>query len=196
MKAIRENEARADDDEERAELGYVRELLGIVNGTGRRISAVLQLTYEDLQLEKTNERPYGAIRWPSATDKTGSESVVPIGPRVRAALDRVLQERPGIGRAPIFPAPGDASEPMDRHLAHSWLTRAEDLAELEPQTGSAWHAYRRKWATERKHLPDVDVMEAGGWKSLAALKSAYQQPDEATMLEVVLGAGELREVNQ
>ena len=67
------------------------------------------------------------------------------------------------------------------------------MAGLETQQGSLWHAYRRKWVTERKHLPDVDVAAAGGWKDTESLKTAYQQADEATMLEVVLGAGELRE---
>ena len=34
---------------------------------------------------------------------------------------------------------------------------------------SLWHAYRRGWATSRKHLPDVDVAAAGGWKSTETL---------------------------
>ncbi len=59
--------------------------------------------------------------------------------------------------------------------------------------GGLWHPYRRKWARERKHLPDVDVAAAGGWAELASLKSAYQQTDDATILRVVLGGGELRE---
>ena len=70
----------------------------------------------------------------------------------------------------------------------------ERLAKLEPHEGSLWHAYRRKWASERKHLPDVDVAKAGGWNSLESLKTAYQQADEGTMLQVVLEAGKLREV--
>ena len=64
---------------------------------------------------------------------------------------------------------------------------------VEPQHGSLWHAYRRKWATERKHLPDIDVAEAGGWADTQALKRSYQQADADTMLEVVVGASELRE---
>jgi len=48
-------------------------------------------------------------------------------------------------------------------------------------------------STERKHLPDVDVAAAGGWAELTSLKTAYQQADDATMLRVVLGGGELRE---
>ena len=71
----------------------------------------------------------------------------------------------------------------------------EEVAELEaPQEGSPWHAYRRKWASERKHLPDVDVAKAGGWNSLERLKTAYQQADKATMLRVEMEAGEPREV--
>ena len=71
--------------------------------------------------------------------------------------------------------------------------KAEKLAEIPKQDGSLWHACRRKWATERKHLPDVDVAAAGGWKETTSLKRCYQQSAEATMLDVVLGGGELRE---
>jgi len=42
----------------------------------------------------------------------------------------------------------------------------------------------RKWATDRKPFPDVDVMRAGGWKSVAALKR-YQQSDSEAVLAVV-----------
>ena len=69
----------------------------------------------------------------------------------------------------------------------------EQLAGLERQRGSRWHAYRRKWATERKRLRDVDVAAAGAWASLEALKQSYQQADQDTILQVVLGGGELRE---
>ena len=169
---------------------YLSELLDIVNGTGRRISAVCKLTYEDLRLD---QGPHGSVRWPAHTDKTGRETIVAISPDVRKAVDRILRERPGIGSAPLFPSPEDAQKPITRHLADKWLRKGEELADLEPQKGSLWHAYRRKWATERKHLPDVDVAAAGGWKTVQTLKSAYQQADAETMLRVVLEAGELRE---
>ena len=169
---------------------HLSEILDIVGGTGRRLSAVLQLRYEDLALQ---DGPYGAIRWPATTDKTGKETVVPIGPDVRAAIDRILQERPGIGKAYLFPAPGDITKPVSRHLAAKWLQQAEKLAGLEKLDGSLWHAYRRRWATERKHLPDVDVAAAGGWANPNTLRLVYQQADQETMLHVVLQRGELRE---
>ena len=119
---------------------------------------------------------------------------MPIGPGARRALDRVLAERPGIGTAPLFPSPEDAGKPTSRHLADKWLREAERLAKLEPQTGSLWHAYRRRWATVRKHLPVQDVARAGGWKSHGVVQDIYTQADGETTLRVVLDAGEVREV--
>ena len=105
-----------------------------------------------------------------------------------------MRDRPGIGSAPIFPAPGDPSKPVSRYMADRWLRRAEKLARLESQEGSLWHAYRRAWVTKRKHLPDVDVAAAGGWSDTRSLKTAYQQVDSETMLRVVTEPAELREV--
>ena len=48
-------------------------------------------------------------------------------------------------------------------------------------------------ATARKHLPDADLQASGGWKNITSLKTAYQQPDPATLYEVVSAAKELRE---
>jgi hypothetical protein len=48
-----------------------------------------------------------------------------------------------------------------------------------------WHPYRRLWAVERKHLPDVDVARAGGWRDLTTMKRSYQQADPITTLRVV-----------
>ena len=149
-----------------------------------------QLQYEDLKLD---EKPFGTIRWRADADKTGRETSVPIAEAVRRAIDRVLAERPGVGAAYLFPSPIDPQRPVRRELAADWLQRAEKLAGVPRLKGGQWHAYRRKWATERKHLPDVDVAAAGGWSELSSLKRAYQCTDAETMLRVVLEAGELRE---
>jgi hypothetical protein len=77
--------------------------------------------------------------------------------------------------------------------AAKWLLVAERIAELPKLRGGVWHPYRRKWATARKGLPLADVAQAGGWKSQETLARCYQQPDDATMLTVVLGGVELRE---
>ena len=67
-------------------------------------------------------------------------------------------------------------------------------AKPTPQDRSLRHAYRRRWAAERKRLSDVEVAAAGGWKTVEPSKTAYQQADPETMLLVVLGAVELRDV--
>jgi len=169
---------------------YLSELVDIVNGTGRRISAVLRLRYEDLRLDA---EPYGAICWPADTDKQGKEWLVPISPTVRGAIDRVVLERPGLGAAFLFPSPKDRGQPVTYERVRAWLEKAERLAGLPKLRGSMWHAFRRKWATERKHLSVSDVARAGGWSNVATLQRCYQQPDEETMLEVVLAACEVRE---
>ena len=89
----------------------------------------------------------------------GHETVAPLDPITRKASDRILCERPGIGAAPLFPSPENPAVAMTRHLADKWLRKAEKLAGLEKQKGSLWHAYRRKWATERKHRGSDRGME-------------------------------------
>ena len=151
------------------------------------------MRYEDLRLARTSSAPHGAIRWPSSTDKECREWIAPIDARVRAALDRILGERLGIGAAYLFPSPRDATQPLDYGLASDWLRRAEKLAGLAKLERGIWHPYRRKWATARKHLPLADVAAAGGGQGTQRLTKCYQQPDYATMLTVVLSGAELRE---
>lgn len=158
------------------------EVLDLAHGTGRRISAICSLRYEDLRL---NDGPHGSILWPAETDKIKRSWLVPMSKEVRGAIDRVLRQRPGIGVAYIFPAGEDPTKPVRAEVASAWLLRAEKLAKVEKQNGSLWHAYRRGWATARKHLPVPDVAAAGGWADQHTLMSVYQQPDQATMLQVV-----------
>jgi hypothetical protein len=144
-------------------------------------------------LVTTPSAPHGAIRWPDDTDKEGQEWLCPINAKVRAAIDRILRERPGIGTAFMFPSPSGPEAPISKKRATLWLLEAERLAGLPKLRGGAWHPYRRKWATARKGLALADVAAAGGWKSKETLLRCYQHPDDATMLTVVLGGAELRE---
>ena len=90
-----------------------------------------------------------------------------------------------MGAAPHFPAPEDPGAPIRYELASIWILEAEKLTGLPKQDGSLWHAFRRKRATERKTLPNVDVAAAGGWKSPRTLVEIHQRPDSATMYRVV-----------
>lgn len=171
-------------------LSYFGELLTLAYHTGKRISAICQLRYEDLRLK---EGPFGSIRWPGDTDKEGKEWNAPLNAEARKAIDAIMADRPGVGQGCLFPSPMKPTKPVSRHLAKDWLLRAEDLASLDHLPQGGWHSYRRAWATMRKHLPDVDVAQAGGWKTVETLKLAYQHTDEATLINVVMGGKELRE---
>jgi integrase len=157
--------------------------------TGRRLTPILALRYADLSLKATDEEPHGAITWVSGTDKKRKAWRVPMSAAVREVLDRVLTERPTIGTGFLFPSPRNPAQHVSKDLASAWLERAEVLAKQPKQDGSLWHAYRRGWATLRKHLPDADVMAAGGWSDPTCLKACYQQADPATVLKVVEAYG-------
>lgn len=194
-------------------VGRLRCILALARFTGRRESALCALRASDLLLthdqitralaaagmdERLAEHmPHGAIRWRAEADKQGFLFISPVNTDARAALDAYLRENPRMGDVPLFPAPGgrwpnDAAPGPERSIrrdtALGWLIRAEKLAGLPKLAGGGFHPYRRLWASERKHMPDVDVAGAGGWRDLRALKQSYQQADPATVLRVVMGA--------
>lgn len=170
---------------------YLRELLILAEGTGRRIGAILALRWSDWE---PGEEPYGVLRWRAEHDKIGRDWATPVTQEVRRALERFRKERPALGDALIFAAPGKPGRSVTRYAATSWLRRAEWLAGLEHMPGGAWHAFRRAWASKRKHLSVTDVAYAGGWKDTATLLRCYQHPDPETIELVVLGAQHLRMV--
>jgi integrase len=120
-------------------------------------------------------------------------TTVPLSAEARKALDHALNARPRIGDAPIFPHPKKPPKSVTHWYFRKWFEAAEQEAELPEQDGSLCHVYRRKWATERKHLPPQDVAEAGGWKGIDTLTRIYQQPNDLTLLRVVTERNELRD---
>ncbi len=103
-------------------------------------------------------------------------------------LDEIKRFRVKLGGAfggLVFPSNADPTLPMRREVFQMALQQAEEHAALSKLDGSLWHAYRRKWASERKHLSVTDVAAAGGWKGTETLLSCYQQADRDTMLAVM-----------
>jgi len=117
---------------------------------------------------------------------------------MRAAIDRIRKVNPAIGARPLFPAPkakkGRPARPWSRWHARDLLERAESAAGLTQLEGGDFHAYRRAWATSRKHLAAADVAYAGGWRDLRSLQRSYQQVDEETLLAVVTEPRKVRDV--
>jgi integrase len=181
--------------------GRFRCVLTLARTTGRRISAICALRRRDVLLSTGEMRralaaaglstanadhwPNGAIVWSAANDKLGFSAVTPISSEARAALDAYLRTRPSLGDAPLFPGLEDVTRPIGKELAGYWLRRVEKIAKLEHMERGGYHAFRRLWASERRHLPAQDVAAAGGWRSLEVMRSAYQHADAETVYPVV-----------
>ena len=160
----------------------LRTLVVLAGGTGRRLSAMLNLRWDDIDLEA------GQIRWRAEHDKLRQTWVVPASREVLAELRRYRLQCPGVGAALLFPHPLQQrrpGQPVTRHLAAYRLKTAYQRAGVPKPDGSLWHAFRRLWATERKSLPVKDVAAAGGWKDVTTLIECYQQPDDETLRAVV-----------
>lgn len=167
--------------------------LALLEALGWRVTALCQVWASDFDRRTSKTAPHGRLRKRGAVDKEGVEQWVPLSADARAALDRAVEQHPAIGDRPIFESPKHAGRPWTRWHARDLLARAEACAELEPIEGGQFHPFRRKWATERKHLPTQDVMHAGGWRDDRSLRKAYQQVDPATLLAVVSEPRKLRE---
>jgi hypothetical protein len=171
-------------------------LVDLVEDVGRRITSICRLLTDDLRWgtrRDTGAHGIVAVRWPPL--KRERAEWIPVGMNGRTAdvLEAEVRKRPGMGARPVFPAPKDPAAPITRYLADDWLRRCYVLADVAPLEGGLWHPFRRKWATERKHLPAADVMKAAGWKDRRSLETAYQQPDDETTLAVVDEPRKLRD---
>ena len=153
-------------------------LITLMDSTGRRLSSVLGLRWDDFDFEKET------VTWRPELDKKRRKWVVPMPKKAKQALLAFRVEHPAIGSALVFPMVNDPTKVVTRHLASDWMHRAYRYAGIERQKGGLWHPFRRKWATARKDYPLRDTMAAGGWEDEpTAMK--YQQPDEATLRELI-----------
>ncbi len=179
--AMRRLEANATSGSERERWTRMQLALVLAEATGRRLSAIRALRWEDIDFAQGSS---GSIRWRAEADKKGIESRIPISAALQGELGAFRREL-GLVAGLLFPGERTGDRPSDRHWFDKWLRVAEAEAALTPLEGSLWHAYRRKWASERKHHPIADVAAAGGWKDRATLLECYQQPDEVALLAVV-----------
>lgn len=181
--------------------GRFRLVLALARFTGRRVNALVHLRASDVLLSReqiivalaalgaplawADQWPHGALRWRAAHDKRGHDDITPLSTAARAALDAYLRAHPCAGDVPLVPSRADPTRVCGKASAGYWMRRAERLAKLPKLARGEWHTLRRLWATERRHLPVQDVAAAGGWKSLAVLRSVYQHADAAGMLAVL-----------
>lgn len=153
--------------------------LVLAEATGRRLGSIRQLRWDDWDFERST------IRWRGEADKKGRDAVIPVP---ESLITEVKSFRVRMGSAfgaLVFPSEKDRNVPVDRHELRTWLEMAEKHAKLPKLEGSLWHAYRRAWASARKHLPVSDVAAAGGWRDVTTLLRCYTQADNDTILAVM-----------
>jgi hypothetical protein len=98
-----------------------------------------------------------AITRRAVFDGRRREQTVPIPAELADELGSFRVRLQSAGDAWLFPQLGRI-DPGTRASSTISSERAETRAGVEPLDGGLWHPYRRKWATERRHLPAVDVM--------------------------------------
>src|SRR2546427_265318 len=135
-------------------------LITLMDSTGRRLSSVLGLRWDDFDFENRT------ITWRAELDKKRRTSVMPMPTQAEQALLRFRTEQPTIGSALVFPMKHDPTRAVSRQLAAAWLQQAYGYTTIDRPNGGLWHPFRRKWATERKDYPLRDLAAAGGWEDL------------------------------
>jgi integrase len=101
--------------------------------TGRRLSALRQLRWCDVELEGRT------IDWRPANDKRGVGGQTPISPELLLALTGLRDDAEPSGSGWVLPAPGDSRKACSRHRLDRWLRTAYAIVELTPKKGGLWH---------------------------------------------------------
>ncbi len=165
----------------RFELAWV-----LAEATGARIGAISGLRWSDISFKPPS------ITFRAEFDKRGRDRTVPLPDGLADELRSFKLKLAVVGDGWLFPAPeGDGH--WRREIFGQLFDRAERHAGLPHVRGARFHALRRKWATERKDKPLVDVMGAGGWKDAATLYACYQQATPDGMLDVMSSPVKLRD---
>jgi integrase len=187
-KSIRGLVAKAKTHAVRRQWLKVELALILAEATGRRLGAIRQLRWEDVDLTRNS------IRWRAEADKKGKEWVIPITQQMRDEVRSFRVKLGGSFGSLLFPTDKDPTQSMSRDTFGHLLASAERKAKLPKLDGSLWHAYRRSWATSRKGLPVAGVAAAGGWSDISTLLNCYQQADHQTLLDVMSHSKKISEV--
>lgn len=163
--------------------------LVVLEGTGRRISAVLGLRWSDLHLDEEGGFADATITFRKELDKKRREKELPLLEHVarRLASYKATAHFPG-GTELVFPD-REGAGPVNSDRMRQLLEEAEHEAGLGPLDGSKFHAYRRKFATERGHLADHIVMELMGITDAKVFNDCYRKRSDSQLRE---GLGDVR----
>ena len=184
--AMQKLRAESESDDDRLRWVRMEFALFLAERTGKRLGSIRQLRWEDFGVEKQ------VVSWRAEADKKGYSWQVPM-PADFFGTVKLFQREIGAVGGYVFATPNTSDGIMDTSQLAKWLRVAEKKAKMPKLDGSLWHAYRRKWAIERKYLPLKDVAAAGGWKDVSTLLEVYQQSDAESVLAVTSVTLKLRD---
>lgn len=153
--------------------------LVVAHETGHRGKSLRFLRGSDLDLEEAR------IRWRGESDKGGHEHWTPLTEDAVQILQARRRIAPWIGEGWILPSSRRPGHPIERTALRRWWTKAVHLAGLDKIAREGFHSLRRKFATDLKDVPLVDLADLGGWRSTQTITTCYQQPDDATMRQAL-----------
>lgn len=156
----------------RAELG-----LFLLEVTGKRRGAIMGLRWSDFDVGTHR------VTWRPEFDKKRKTWRVPYSAEFFATV-REFQRRLGEVGGFVFPRDADPERSAPPELLSQWIRKAEQDAGLPKLPGGTCHPYRRKWRSERNHLPIKAVMHAGGWSDVQTMLKCYDHPEDADLLAV------------
>jgi integrase len=174
---------------ERRHHGWIRAELALVllEATGRRRSSIIGLQWSDFDFATCR------ITWRPEHDKKRRTSVVPYPSSLFDAM-RDFQRRLGAVGGHLFPRQAETATHAPRELISQWIRTAEVGAGLPKLKGGTTHPYRRKFRSEKRHLPTKSVAIAGGWSDVATMERCYDLPDDADVLAVTSDTNKRHEV--
>lgn len=107
-KAIQDLAAKSKPDPSRRKWLKLEVALTLAEATGRRLGAIRQLKWDDLDLNRST------IRWRAETDKKGKEWVIPIPSSLCEELKTFSVKMGGLFGGWILPSASDATKPVTR----------------------------------------------------------------------------------
>jgi len=176
----------AETDDEKLKLKYMMLALALkaLEGTGRRISAILGLCWSDIVLLEENDARFPQIRFVRSLDKAGRGAWLPLAQPVYDALMEWRKHCPSSTADLVFPGVSEQIAIRTDWMAEL-LGRAESLAKLSPLNGSLFHAYRRRFATAREHLQPWHVMELMGITDAKVFRECYCRTSSESLREAL-----------
>ncbi len=169
-RAIQRRSAQAPDGSaERHKWIRLELALVLAEATGRRIGAIRQLRWEDIDYAAP------AITWRADADKMGVLWTIDLSPPLVAELRR-FQARLGTVGGWVFPAARFPDQPTDRWAMVKCLLQAERDAGLQKLVGGVWHPYRRKWRWNERTGPCAMSLQSAAGKAFGVFSSAMRRP--------------------